>query len=536
MIQMRWIFLFFLLLTLQQSSSTSTTDLAVVMFEAEDAALYRCDRVTNHAGYSGAGYVDFQRRGSFMEWQTPIEIRSEDGGDYEIAIRYSSITTRPLHLLLNLNPLLRFDMISTPDWDTWATERHVVSLPKGTHKFRLIARESHGPNVDRMSVTPMKALDEELQDILDFLENKPTGTPTQTPTTAAPTKILTVSPTKAPSKAPTRAPTTSVPTKAPSQSPTPPPTYPLPPRTIYPSKVVLKPDRGMKEGDIVYSPSRQYRVLLDDFGDFVVQDSSTSSTIWSAGILWGSEVYLQGDGNLIVRNVNSTLVWASNTNRNPGAQLVLDDGGQLAVVKARRTGSTTDTKLWIAGRPRGTYTGPSSPDLEFPVRGSFYYAWYPETWTVNGALALFEPSLGYYNSADPYVVASHIDQLEYSHTDVGIISWWGPDQTNDRARISLLLDTTLAMDSNLKWTVYYESEMDSDYSVSKLVSDLEYLKKWFAWHPSFAHKDGKPVIFVYNNDGCEEANRWHQANLNNEWYVVLKVFKDYQKCQDQPER
>jgi hypothetical protein len=34
------------------------------------------------------------------------------------------------------------------------------------------------------------------------------------------------------------------------------------------------------------------------------------------------------------------------------------------------------TILWMDGVPRQIYRGPSSPDLKFPVRGMFYYAWY----------------------------------------------------------------------------------------------------------------------------------------------------------------
>jgi hypothetical protein len=67
-----------------------------------------------------------------------------------------------------------------------------------------------------------------------------------------------------------------------------------------------------------------------------------------------------------------------------------------------------------------------------------------------------------------------------------------------------------------------------------LKSDLDYLKKWFAWHPAFAHKAGKPVIFVYNEAGCSIAQRWMEANQG-EWYVVLKLFPGYQDCQVQPD-
>ena len=92
---------------------------------------------------------------------------------------------------------------------------------------------------------------------------------------------------------------------------------------------------------------------------------------------------------------------------------------------------------------------------------------------------------------------------------------------------------TLNLKSKVKWTVYYEDEMDEDPTVEMLKSDLDYLKKWFAWHPTFAHIDGKPVIFVYNNGDCEVADRFMKA-ANGEWHVALRLFGGYKDCPTQP--
>lgn len=100
----------------------------------------------------------------------------------------------------------------------------------------------------------------------------------------------------------------------------------------------------------------------------------------------------------------------------------------------------------------------------------------------------------------------------------------------DVARITQIMDETRRQGSNLKWTVYYEDEEDFNYPVSRLVEDLNYLKKWFAWHPTFAHKDGKPVIFVWNEGNCEVASRWAAASKQAGWYVVLKLFRQYRSC------
>ena len=190
----------------------------------------------------------------------------------------------------------------------------------------------------------------------------------------------------------------------------------------------------------------------------------------------------------------------------------------------------------MEGIPSGTYTNPPSKnDLTFPVRGAFYYAWYPETWRVSsGALTKFKPDLGYYNSGDPSVVTSHIKSLDYGNINVGIISWWGQSSGLDKSRITLLLNTTSLLKSTLKWAVYYEDEMKLNPSVEQIKSDLLYLLTWYAWHPSYAHINGKPVIFIYNDGGCDVMKRWITAT-NGEWYVVPKVFSKFYDCGYQPD-
>ena len=117
---------------------------------------------------------------------------------------------------------------------------------------------------------------------------------------------------------------------------------------------------------------------------------------------------------------------------------------------------------------------------------------------------------------------------------MSIASWWGPESNLDRARLTLLMDETIAMESQVKWTIYYEDERDLRPSASALKEDLDYLKKWFAWHPAWAHKNGRPVIFVYNEGGCEVADRWMDG-ANDEWYVVLKLFPGLKECRTQPD-
>jgi hypothetical protein len=98
-----------------------------------------------------------------------------------------------------------------------------------------------------------------------------------------------------------------------------------------------------------------------------------------------------------------------------------------------------------------------------------------------------------------------------------------------------LLDETVTQRSNIKWTVYYEDEKKLDNSIDQLEADLNYLKKWFAWHEAWAHIDGKPIIFIWNEKDCEVAERWVVAAKRAGWYVVLKLFGGFMECTNQPD-
>jgi len=96
------------------------------------------------------------------------------------------------------------------------------------------------------------------------------------------------------------------------------------------------------------------------------------------------------------------------------------------------------------------------------------------------------------------------------------------------------MDEIFDMDSKVKLSFYHEDERENRPSSQSIKSDLDYLKKWFAWHPSYAHVNNRPIIFVYNNKGCDVAERWMAAS-NKEWYVVLKLFPGFKDCAVQPD-
>ena len=341
--------------------------------------------------------------------------------------------------------------------------------------------------------------------------------------TRRPTRQPTSKPTPGPTRRPTRQPT-SKPTPGPTRKPTAVSTL-APVARSFPFAVVLSSSATMTLGHVVSSPSGQYQFGLYQNGDLQLVRSSNNEVIWRAGMNDAAKCYMQSDGNMVTKRANKEVNWQSHTGNNPGAVLILDDGGQVAIV-------IKNSALWLAGQPRGQYSGPSSANLVFPVRGAFYYPWYPETWSVNGKPVFYRPTLGKYSIGDPVVQAAHVGALAYAHVDLAIASWWGPDQQLERARLTNLLDKSRG--TNVKWAVYHEQELFTNPTVAQIRADLDYLKKWYAWHDAWSHIDGRPVIFVYNEGGCEVASRWKNASKG-EWYVVLKLFVGHQVCPVQPD-
>jgi hypothetical protein len=455
------------------SQSVRKVQGAVVTYQAEDADDFRDYTFsTKHTGFQGNGYVDHGAFGSYLSFDIKAPAST---GDHEISIRYATKKSRPLDLLVDGRKKHTFPCSTTGDWDNWKTEKTVVSLKRGTRTLKLLASEegsSGAANIDWLSVESLDA---------DNDPREPPNSPRE-PSVGGPTS--------------------------------------------FPESIVLSSNQKLKRGEFVFSPNGKFKVGLTSGGDLVLQDNR-SRTIWNAEISGGYRCYMQRDGNVIVRQRDNKPLWTSETHNNPGARLVVSDGGIIAIIHR-------NTRLWSNGIPRGVHNGPSSRDISFPVRGVFYYPWYPETWTVNGKQARFEPDLGFYSSSDPRVAKAHIDAFEYAHVDLSIASWWGPESNLDRARLTMLMDETIAMRSKVKWTIYYEDERDRRPSARALKEDLDYLKKWFAWHPAWANKNGLPVVFVYNEGGCEVVDRWMDG-ADGKWYVVMKIFEDYKKCRTQPD-
>jgi hypothetical protein len=202
----------------------------------------------------------------------------------------------------------------------------------------------------------------------------------------------------------------------------------------------------------------------------------------------------------------------------------------------------TDVEVHFTFRRRGrivAFRGPSADTTQpsFPIRASFYYAWYPEAWFRASVVpySRFHPSLDFYGADDPSVVREQLDAMRYAKLDAAIYSWWGPDgYPPTDARFWRYL--AAARTTPFRWAVYYEREGYEDPSVERIRTELEYIRDEYATRPAYLKVDGHFVVFVYGNaqDSCATAARWSEANATIGAYLVLKAFPGFRDCAARP--
>jgi hypothetical protein len=120
-------------------------------YQAEDATISQGVVESNHLGYTGSGFVNYDNLvGSYVQWDVPAAA----AGSVTFTLRYSNGTTanRPMTITVNgatVATNLAFN--PTANWDTWADQTFTATLNAGTNTIRATATTaSGGPNVDRL--------------------------------------------------------------------------------------------------------------------------------------------------------------------------------------------------------------------------------------------------------------------------------------------------------------------------------------------------------------------------------------------------
>ncbi|MFD1547226.1 glycosyl hydrolase 2 galactose-binding domain-containing protein [Nonomuraea guangzhouensis] len=131
---------------------TETTGSGPVVYQAEDATISQGAAESNHDGYTGTGFVNYDNvTGSYVEWTVNAPV----AGPVTLELRYANGTTvnRPMAIAVNGGTAVNRDFNATGNWDTWQTSTLTVNLTQGANKIRATATTANGgPNVDRISI------------------------------------------------------------------------------------------------------------------------------------------------------------------------------------------------------------------------------------------------------------------------------------------------------------------------------------------------------------------------------------------------
>ncbi|RVX42585.1 carbohydrate-binding protein with CBM35 doain [Nonomuraea polychroma] len=124
----------------------------VTRYEAENATISQGAVESNHAGYSGTGFVNGDNAaGSYVEWTV-----NGAAGAATLRIRYANGTTagRPATITVNGATVAADQPFNgTGAWATWATATVPVTLRSGANTVRITANTAAGnPNLDYLEV------------------------------------------------------------------------------------------------------------------------------------------------------------------------------------------------------------------------------------------------------------------------------------------------------------------------------------------------------------------------------------------------
>lgn len=110
---------------------------------------------TNHAGYSGSGFVDgFDDPGAAVTFYADVAV----GGDYEVELRYANATgaAKTISIFVNGKRVGSTSLPSLANWDTWSNVSETIPLAAGrnaiTYKYYDDAGDTGNVNLDYIAV------------------------------------------------------------------------------------------------------------------------------------------------------------------------------------------------------------------------------------------------------------------------------------------------------------------------------------------------------------------------------------------------
>ncbi|AHH96314.1 PQQ-dependent sugar dehydrogenase [Kutzneria albida] len=123
-------------------------------YEAENATISKGVVESNHAGYSGTGFVNYDNvAGSYVEFT----VNSAQAGSARLDFRFANGTgaNRPVDVTVNgTTATSNLAFPGTGDWTNWQVATTTVNLKAGANKVRAAATGAEGgPNLDKLTVT-----------------------------------------------------------------------------------------------------------------------------------------------------------------------------------------------------------------------------------------------------------------------------------------------------------------------------------------------------------------------------------------------
>ena len=165
-----------------QDTQAPTSPPSTVTLQAEDA--YYNDAVveTEHAGYTGSGYVNTTNAsGTYIEWS----FNASTGNNAECMFTYANgaDASRPMELSVNGSSVISsLDFPANGAWDSWVTVSATVYLNSGTNTIRLTSLTDEGaPNLDKLDIS--------FNGTISTPEPTQTPVPTSTPAQDTPPRI-----------------------------------------------------------------------------------------------------------------------------------------------------------------------------------------------------------------------------------------------------------------------------------------------------------------------------------------------------------
>jgi unsaturated rhamnogalacturonyl hydrolase len=143
---------------------------ASTRYEAETGTISSGTIDSNHAGFTGSGFVNLSNAvGSYLE----LTIPANAAATVTLTFRYSNGTTADRPMTITVNGAVVASAQSFPttgNWDTWATASVTATFNAGTNTVRATSNTSDGgPNLDSLTVT-------------GGVVTSPSSSPTVTPT------------------------------------------------------------------------------------------------------------------------------------------------------------------------------------------------------------------------------------------------------------------------------------------------------------------------------------------------------------------